>query len=103
MATQTIELTPDLKHLCLKWNISKLEIFGSFSKDLQTIDSDVDLLVTFSSEAQVSLLDHVRMKRDFETYFDRNVDIISQSALLRMKNDARKKDITDHLKVIYAA
>ena len=103
MAIQTIELTADLKNLCLKWKISTLAIFGSFSKDLHTINSDVDLLVTFSSEAQISLLDHVRMKRDFEAYFDRKVDIISQSALVRMKNDARKKDITDHLKVIYAA
>lgn len=103
MNLDQIKQAEELINLCQKWEISRLSIFGSFAQNTQKASSDVDLLVGFSSNARWSLLDHVRMKREFETFFGRNVDIITESALNRMKNPNRKKDISDQLKVIYAA
>lgn len=98
-----LELTAELANICAKWQINQLSIFGSFARGQARADSDIDLLVVFAPTAQIGLLDHVRMQRDLESYFGRPVDMITQSALDRMSNSARKEDIVKHLKIIYAA
>lgn len=47
----------DLKRLCAKWRIQKLEAFGSVLRDDFTPDSDVDLLVSFAPDAKWSYFD----------------------------------------------
>jgi uncharacterized protein len=93
----------EMEPLCIKWHIAKLALFGSYLRSDFSSESDVDLIASFSKDAQWSLLDHQRMKKDFEHFFSRKVDLLSESALNRMKNQNRRQEITANMKVIYAA
>ena len=43
---------------CRKWKIVEFSLFGSVLREDFRPDSDVDVLVSFSHDAQWSLLDH---------------------------------------------
>ena len=49
---------------CRKWKIVELSLFGSVLRDDFRPNSDVDLLVTFSPDAEWSLLDHMAMEEE---------------------------------------
>lgn len=74
-------------------------MFGSALRADFRPDSDVDVLVTFSKEAQISLFDLVQMKLDLEKIFHRPVDVIEKDAL---ENPFRKREILRTAQVIYA-
>jgi len=62
--------------------------------------SDVDVLVTFAPEAQVSLFDLVQMQIELESLFGRPVDVVEKDAL---RNPFRKREILGTAQVVYAA
>lgn len=85
---------------CKRWNITEFSLFGSAIRADFREDSDVDVLVTFSKEAQISLFDLVQMQLDLEKIFHRPVDVIEKDAL---ENPFRKREILRTAQVIYAA
>ena len=50
-----------LNHLCDRWKIEKLELFGSVLREDFHDDSDIDLLVTWQRHHGWSLFDLVTM------------------------------------------
>ena len=89
-----------ISEFCLRWRVVEFALFGSALRADFRPDSDVDVLVTFSKEAQISLFDLVQMKLDLEKIFHRPVDIIEKDAL---ENPFRKREILRTAQVIYAA
>lgn len=89
-----------ISEFCRRWEVVEFSLFGSALRDDFRPDSDVDVLVTFSSEARISLFDLVQMKLDLEKIFHRPVDIIEKDAL---ENPFRKREILRTAQVIYAA
>ena len=89
-----------ISEFCRHWNVVEFALFGSALRDDFRPDSDVDVLVTFSGEAQISLFDLVQMKLDLEKIFHRPVDIIEKDTL---ENPFRKREILRTAQVIYAA
>ena len=89
-----------ISEFCRHWEVVEFSLFGSALRDDFRPDSDVDVLVTFSKEAQISLFDLVQMKLDLEKIFHRPVDIIEKDAL---ENPFRKREILRTAQVIYAA
>lgn len=85
---------------CRRWRVVELSLFGSALRADFRPDSDVDVLVTFSEEAEISLFDLVQMQLDLEKIFHRPVDIIEKDAL---ENPFRKREILRTAQVIYAA
>lgn len=85
---------------CKRWKVTELSLFGSVLRSDFRSDSDVDVLVTFSEEAQISLFDLVQMKLDLEEIFQRPVDVIEKDAL---ENPFRRREILNTAQVIYAA
>jgi predicted nucleotidyltransferase len=85
---------------CRRWGVVEFSLFGSALRGDFRPDSDVDVLVTFSKQAQISLFDLVQMKLDLEKIFHRPVDIIEKDAL---ENPFRKREILRTAQVIYAA
>lgn len=61
--------------------VLKAWLFGSCSRNEETPDSDVDILVQFDPDAQVSLLDHVGMQLDLEAILRRTVDLVTDGTL----------------------
>ncbi len=60
------------------WKILKLVLFGSALGENSRPDSDLDLLVTFTADADWGLLDHVQMQLEYQRLFEREVDLISR-------------------------
>ncbi len=89
-----------ISEFCRRWEVVEFSLFGSALRDDFRPDSDVDVLVTFSKDAQISLFDLVQMKLDLEKIFHRPVDIIEKDAL---ENPFRKREILRTAQVIYAA
>ena len=86
---------------CRKWKIVELSLFGSVLRDDFRPNSDVDLLVTFSPDAEWSLLDHMAMEEELSAIFRRKVDLVSRRAIERSENYIRRKVILETAQPYY--
>jgi predicted nucleotidyltransferase len=84
---------------CLHWKVVEFSLFGSVLREDFHPGSDVDVLVTFSPDAQVSLFDLVDMQDELKTIFKRDVDLVEKDAL---ENPFRKREILNTAQVVYA-
>jgi uncharacterized protein len=82
-----------------RWRVTEFSLFGSVLRDDFRPESDVDVLVTFAPDAQVSLFDLVQMKLDLEKIFNRPVDVVEKDAL---ENPFRKREILRTAQVAYS-
>ena len=85
---------------CLKWEIREFALFGSVLRDDFGPDSDVDVLVSFSEEADWSLYDWVNMIDDLKSLFGHEVDLVEKGTL---RNPFRRRAILNNKEIIYAA
>lgn len=92
-----------LAEFCNRWKITELALFGSVLRNDFRPDSDVDLLVSFSPRAKISLFDLVRMQNELKEIFGRDVDLVERRAIENSENYIRRKSILSNTKVIYAA
>ena len=93
----------ELKHLCERYNVERLEVFGSALKQ-ETFDpekSDLDFLVEFlplqagrRADAYFGLLEAI------EKLFDRHIDLVMPRAI---KNPYFLESINRARKVLYAS
>ena len=60
-----------------KYGIQKIGFFGSYAREEQTIDSDVDVCVLLETP---SYMTRAAIKEELEILFDREVDVVSLSA-----------------------
>jgi predicted nucleotidyltransferase len=87
---------------CRRWNIARLEVFGSVLRDDFRPDSDVDFLATYAPEAHWSLLDRVRMKLELESLLGHSVDLLNRRALEKNGNRERAASILAQAQPLYA-
>jgi predicted nucleotidyltransferase len=90
----------DIVHICEKYKIIELSIFGSSIRDDFSIDSDIDILVSFNENSSISLFDMMDLEYEISKLLDRDVDIVEKESL---KNPIRKKNILSSREIIYAA
>jgi predicted nucleotidyltransferase len=69
-----------IEEFCHRRKIVELSLFGSALREDFRPDSDVDLLVRFAPDADLSLLDHARMERELTEILGREVDLVSRTA-----------------------
>ncbi len=62
--------------------VDKAWLFGSCSRGEETVTSDVDILVTFSHDAHISLMKYASYVCDLEDILHRNVDLVEEGQLL---------------------
>ena len=91
-----------LAAFCQRWNIARLEVFGSVLRDDCRPDSDVDLLATYAPESHWSLLDRVRMKLELESLLGCSVDLLNRRALEKTSNRQRAAAILAEAQPLYA-
>ena len=92
-----------LAEFCKRWKISELALFGSILRNDFRPNSDIDLLVSFSPRARISLFDLIRMQNELKEIFGREVDLVERRAIEKSENYIRRKNILSNTKVIYAA
>jgi uncharacterized protein len=103
MSTLAIDLPYDqLIEFCKRWHIAELALFGSVLRDDFRPDSDIDMLISFASEATPGLLGLVQMQEELETLLGRNVDLITKKAIENSENWIRRQNILQTAQVIYA-
>jgi predicted nucleotidyltransferase len=90
----------DIAHLCKKYYVNELSIFGSSIRDDFTNNSDVDILVSFDVDSKITLFDIMNLEKEFSQLVNREVDIVEKEAL---KNPIRKNKILLTREIIYAA
>ncbi len=84
---------------CQKWQITELAVFGSVLRDDFRPDSDVDILVSFTDDADWSLYDWVDMQEELHGIIGRQVDLVEKKGL---HNPFRRHAILTTKQVIYA-
>ncbi|MBU1130918.1 nucleotidyltransferase family protein [Patescibacteria group bacterium] len=65
--------------ICQDAGISYLALFGSQARGDERIDSDIDLLVEFKKTP--GLISFIHTKQQFESVFDRKVDLVTKNGL----------------------
>ncbi|MCF6156150.1 MAG: DNA polymerase subunit beta [Candidatus Brocadia sp.] len=100
MAKRNIAISQQkIANFCRKWKITELALFGSVLNRNFRPDSDIDVLVSFTEDAQWSLFDSVRMQEELKEIFGREVDLVEKAAL---RNPFRRHSILRSKEVIYA-
>ena len=101
MSTSQISISKaKIAKFCRRWQVRELALFGSVLRSDFTPGSDVDVLVTFTPDAQISLFDMAQMKIELQEIFNRPVDILEKDAL---RNPFRKREILNSAQVVYAS
>lgn len=101
MRFHKIDIPDDqIADFCRRWKIKQLALFGSVLSDDFRSDSDVDVLVTFEPDADISLFDLGAMQQELEGMFGRHVDLVEEAGL---RNPFRRRDILRNREVVYAA
>ncbi len=95
-------VTGEIAEFCKRWKISELALFGSILHEGFGPDSDVDMLVSFTSDADWSLLDHIRMQRELEGILHRKVDLVSKRAIERSRNQVRRRQILETAETLFS-
>ena len=90
----------EIREFCQRWGIVEFSLFGSVLREDFHPDSDVDVLVTFAPDAQVSLLDMVKMQLELKAIFGREVDLVEKASL---QNPYRRREILKTAERIYAS
>ena len=83
-----------------RWNLTRIELFGSWARGDSRPDSDVDLLLTFARDARWTLFDLVNLKEELEAIIGRRVDLIENGSV---NNPFLLKSILANREVLYAA
>ncbi|MDD3626561.1 MAG: nucleotidyltransferase family protein [bacterium] len=79
-------LTEHKKEMINKFKIKKLALFGSFIREEQDINSDIDILIEFK-EGFKTFDNYMDLKFYLEDLLDIRVDLVLKSALKeRLKN-----------------
>ena len=92
-----------IAEFCKRWNISEFAIFGSAIDDGLRPDSDVDVMVSFESDATVSLFEMARMQAELQQIFGREVDLVTRNGVENSRNYLRRKAILQSAQVIHVS
>ncbi len=93
----------EITEFCRRWKISRLAVFGSALREELRPDSDIDLLVTFRSDADWAMFDHFTMEEELSRILGREVDLINVRAIEENPNPITRREILDSARQIYAA
>ena len=104
MTPMDLGISPEkIAEFCRRWKISRLAVFGSAVRSKLRADSDIDLLVTFASDAEWSMFDHYRMEDELVELLGREVDLVSKEAIKENANPIFRHEILGSAREIYAA
>jgi len=91
-----------IKQLCVKYEVSKLYVFGSILTESFNEKSDIDFLITFSPDLSVEDYTnyYFELHQELQTILDRNIDLVTERSL---QNPFLIKNINRSRKLLYDA
>jgi predicted nucleotidyltransferase len=90
----------EVRIYCKEHGVKNLFLFGSYARGDATQSSDIDLLVEFQTDIQISYLDLLIIKSDLERIMGAQVDLIEKDSLV---NPIRRKRILAERILLYAS
>ena len=87
----------EIERLCKANGITRLVVFGSSARGDATTSSDLDLIADLPAEA--SLLDLVRIEREFSSSLGRQVDLLTEDSI----SPYIRRYILDDMRLLYEA
>jgi len=92
----------EIKNIILEslkqYNPLFIGLFGSYARNEQSVNSDIDILVSFQNG--ISLLRLIRIEDELSMRLGRKVDLITEGAI---KNKRIKDNISNDLQIIFQA
>jgi uncharacterized protein len=82
-----------LVEFCDRWRVANLELFGSVLRSDFGPSSDVDVLVTFRSDADWGLIEHVAMEEELADLLGRPVDLLTRRSVERSPSPIKRAAI----------
>ncbi|QDA30820.1 nucleotidyltransferase family protein [Thermococcus indicus] len=79
------------KELSEKYGVKRIGVFGSYSRNEQRPDSDVDILVEFKQP--VGLIEFIRLQKYLEELLGVRVDLVTKGALKRRIRERILKEV----------
>ena len=76
MILKLVDIKTAVENASSKYNLKKVSLFGSYANGEANDESDVDLLVEFKDNDNVSLLTITEIKYDLEEKLNKPVDVI---------------------------
>ena len=61
--------------------VEKAWVFGSYARGEETRKSDIDIMVRFEKNADVSLLDYVRIMNKLKDFLRKKIDMVEEGQL----------------------
>jgi predicted nucleotidyltransferase len=102
MLEATIQMPKDqIAEFCRRWQIKEIALFGSVLRDDFGPESDLDILVSFSADADWGLLDHLKMEEELTAIFNRKIDLLTKRAVEQSHNHLRRQEILRTAEVVY--
>ena len=80
-----------------KGSIQKAFLFGSFLREAQSVDSDVDILIELKSDVPVGLFTLARIQRELSRLTGRKIDLLTPQALSKFFRD----EVLNEAELIY--
>ena len=90
-----------LQAFCQKAKITELCLFGSILRDDFRLDSDIDILIAFIPNINMSLLQFIDLEYQLKDLLKHNVDLIEKSVVEKDFNWIRRQEILNNYQVIY--
>jgi len=72
--------------------IEKVWLFGSFARNEESLDSDIDLLIRFTKPNKIDLFDYIGIRQDLEDLTGRQIDLVEEGQELEKIKPFIKKD-----------
>ncbi|WP_409013351.1 nucleotidyltransferase family protein [Dyadobacter sp. CY343] len=72
------ELYQNLKHYLLQKKITKAAVFGSFARNEENAESDIDLLIEGNN---LTMFDILRIEDELESLYNRKIDLVEYKAV----------------------
>ena len=72
------ELKPEIER---RYKVSEIGVFGSYVRDEQTENSDIDVLVSFSDDSSVTLFSFCAFENWLSDILHKKVDLVMKDSL----------------------
>lgn len=82
----------DINHFFSGQPVEKAWLFGSYARDEETSQSDIDILVQFSPNAKITLFDYGGMVYRLEELTGHKVDLVQEGMLKSFAKQSVEKD-----------
>jgi predicted nucleotidyltransferase len=92
LSLETIKskLSENKQRLYSRYGLSNIAVFGSYARNQQTDDSDIDILVEFNKPIGIEFVD---LAQELEQILSIKVDLVSKRGLKERHYKAIEKDL----------